>query len=97
MAVNKAYKEIFESKLGKSEIKLEDIPNEGLRTKRYSKFFKDHNLGGLDKIKVTLEIKKILLKRISKEVEKMLEETIDNFEKLFEKIKEKFKGKGVEL
>ena len=97
MAVNKAYRDIFESKLGKSEIRLDEIPTNGLRTKRYSKFFKDNNLGGFDKVKVALEIKKILSRRMSKDTENMLEETINNFEKLFYKIKEKFKRKGIDL
>lgn len=97
MGINKAYKDIFESKLGKPEIKLKEIPTNGLRTKRYGRFFKDNNLGGFDKVKVALEIKKMLSRKISKETENMLEETIHNFEKLFEKIKEKFKNKGVEL
>ena len=97
MAVNKAYKEIFESKLGKPEIELGEIPTNGLRTKRYSRFFKDNNLGGFDKIKVALEIKKILSRRISDETENMLEETMDMSEKLFEKIKEKLQKKRIEL
>ena len=97
MAVNRAYKDIFESKLGKSEVKLEEIPTNGLRTKRYSKFFRDKNLGGFDKVKVALEIKKMLLEGMSKEEEEMLEETVRNFEKLFEKIKEKFEKKGIKL
>ena len=97
IAVNKAYREIFKSKLGRSEIKLEEIPSNGLRTKRYTKFFRNNNLGGFDKVKVALEIKKILLKKISKETEGLLDDTIHNFENLFEKIKEKFKNKGVDL
>ncbi|MDL1957129.1 MAG: AAA family ATPase, partial [Candidatus Desulfofervidus auxilii] len=92
MAVNKAYREVFESKLKKLEIKLEEIPTNGLKTKRYYKFFKNNNLGGFDKVKVALEIKRII-----KEREEVAEETISNFEKLFEKIKEKFKKKGIEL
>ncbi len=95
--VNRAYREIFEGKLGKPEIILEEIPKDGLRTKRYNKFFKNNNLGGFDKVKVALEIKKVLSRRIGKETESMLEETIHNFEKLFEKIKEKFRKKEVEL
>jgi len=97
IAVNRTYKEIFKSKLGKPEIELKQIPSEGLRTKRYSRFFKDNDLGGFDKIKVALEIKKILSRKVSKDVESMLEETMDKFEKLFEKIKEKFQREGVEL
>ncbi len=97
MAVNRAYKEIFEDKIEESEIKLEEIPSEGLRTKRYEKFFKENNLGGFDKIRVALEIKKMLSRKISKETEGMIEESVNNFEKLFEKIKEKFRNKGVEL
>ncbi len=97
MAINRAYKDIFESKLGKSEVKLEEIPTNGLRTKRYSKFFKNNSLGGFDKVKVALEIKKILSGRISKEEEEMLEETVHNFEMIFKSIKEKFERKGVKL
>ena len=97
MAVNKAYREIFENELGKTEIQLDEIPSNGLRTKRYSRFFRDNKLGGFDKVKVALEIKKILSRKMSEDTEKMLEETINNFEKLFEIIKEKFKNKGVEL
>ncbi len=97
MAVNRAYKDIFESKLGKSEVKLEEIPTNGLRTKRYAKFFKQKNLGGFDKVKVALEIKKMLSGGMSKEEEEMLEETVHNFEMLFKSIKEKFENKGVKL
>ncbi|RLE44594.1 hypothetical protein DRJ16_01975 [Candidatus Woesearchaeota archaeon] len=97
MAVNKAYRDIFESKLGKPEVKLEEIPTNGLRTKRYSKFFKNNNLGGFDKVKVALKIKKILSGRISKEEEEMLEETVHNFGMLFKSIKEKFEKKGTKL
>ena len=97
IAVNKAYKEIFESKLGISEVKLDEIPNDGLRTKRYNKYFRNNNLGGFDKVKVALEIKRILSRRRSKETEEILEETVRNFEKLFEKIKEKFQSKEVAL
>jgi len=97
IAVNKAYKEIFENKLRKSEVKLEEIPAEGLRTKRYGKFFKNNGLGGFDKVKVALEIKKILSGRISKEVEEILEGTVHNFEMLFKRIKEKFEERGVKL
>lgn len=95
--VNKVYKEIFENKLGRSEVKLEEITADGLRTKRYGKFFKNNGLGGFDKVKVALEIKKILSGRISKEEEEMLEETVHNFEMLFKSIKEKFEKKGVKL
>ena len=93
IAVNRAYKEIFENKLGRSEVKLEEVPDKRLRTKRYSKFFRDKNLGGFDKVKVALEIKKMLLEGMSKEEEEMLEETVRNFEK----IKEKFEKKGIKL
>ena len=97
LAVNKAYKEIFENKLGKPEIKLEEVPTSGLRTKRYSKFFKENGLGSFDKIKVALEVKKILSRKISKDTENTLKETIDNFENLIIQIKKKFKSKEVEL
>ena len=93
MAVNKAYREIFEDKQRRFEIQLEEIPSTGLRTKRYSKFFKENDLGGFDKVKVALEIKKIL----SKETEELPDDIIQNFENLFEKISEKFKNKGVDL
>ena len=96
-AVNLAYKEVFENKLGKPEIHLDEIPSDGLRAKRYSRFFKDKGLGSFDKVKVALEIKKILSGEKSKETEDISEETMNNFRKLFTKIKEKFKGKGVEL
>ncbi len=97
MAVNRVYKEIFENKLGESEVKLEEIPTEGLRTKRYAKFFKEKNLGGFDKVKVALEIKKMFSEKMSKEEEEKLEETVHNFEMLFRNIKEKFERKGVKL
>jgi len=97
VAVNSAYNEIFEDKLGNPKISLEKIPPDGLKTKRYAKFFKNKGLGDFDKVKVAKEIKKILSKGISSEIEDMLEESIKYFEKLFIKIKEKFKDKGVEL
>ena len=97
IAVNKAYREIFKSELERSEIKLEEIPSNGVRTKRYGKFFRNNNLGRFDKVKVALEIKEILSRKISKETEKLLNDTTYNFENLFEKIKEKFKNKGVGL
>ncbi len=97
MGVNRAYKEFFESRLGKAEINLEDIPLEGLRTKRYTKFFNEKNLGSFDKVKVAREINKILSRKMSQEAESTIEETIDTFEKLFKKIKEKFKNKKVVL
>ena len=97
VAVNRAYREIFENKLGNPEINLEEIPSDGLKTKRYARFFKDNSLGGFDKVKVAKEVKKILSRKISKEMEEMLEESVDDFEKLFIKIKEKFKDKGAEL
>jgi len=96
-AVNKAYKEIFENKLGRSEVKFEEMPTEGLRTKRYGKFFKNNDLGGFDKVKVALEIKKILSKRMDKEEEETLEKTVHNFEMLFKSVKEKFERKRVKL
>lgn len=97
MAVNRECKGIFENKLGKSEVELEEIPARGLRTKRYSKFFKEKDLGGFDKVKVALEIKRMLSGELSGGVGKMLGETVNNFETLFKSIKEKFKSKGVEL
>lgn len=94
-AVNEAYKEIFKEKLGKDEISLDELPGDGLITKRYAKFFKDKKLGGFDKIKVALTIKRMLEKDEVEEGE--LGKTISNFERLFGKIKERFKERGVEL
>jgi len=93
--VNNAYEKIFEEKIGKFQIEINDLSTEGLKTKRYSKFFKDKNLGAFDKVKVALEIQKMLRKKGIKEED--LGNTIDNFEKLFAKLKERFKEKGVKL
>jgi len=94
LAVNKAYREIFEHKLGKPGIKVEELPSDGLTTKRYGRFFKSNDLGGFDKIKVALEIKKILSEDVSEDIENMLKKAIENFENLFAKIKEKFKDRA---
>ncbi len=96
-AVNRAYSEFFEDKLGRSKIDLGEIPSNGPKTKRYAKFFKENELGGFDKVKVAKEVKKILSRKISKDMENMLGETVDRFEELFIKIGEKFRNKGVEL
>ena len=96
VAVNRAYKDIFEAKLGCPEIRLEEIESNGLKSKRYERFFKKNNLGNFDKIKVALEVKKMLLTD-DKSIELLSDKTINNFEKLFAKIKEKFKNRGIDI
>jgi len=96
-AVNSAYRELFEKKLKRPRIELEEIPTAGLRTKRYSRFFNNNNLGSFDKVKVALEIKKMLSGRRTNKIDDMLNEDISNFENLFDVIKNKFRKKGVEL
>ena len=96
-AVNRAYRDIFERKLGKPKVSLEELPSDGLTTKRYGKFFKEKGLGGFDKVKVALEIKRILSEDKSEDIENMLEKAIENFEKMFAKIREKFKSKKIKL
>jgi len=94
-AVSIAYKEIFERKLEKTDINIDELPQEGLRTKKYERFFRENKLGGFDKIKIAMEIKKMLEKERITEGE--LGNSIDNFEKLFKKINEKFGSRGLKL
>ena len=94
-AVNEAYQNIFQNKLNKPEIEIEELQEKGLRTKKYSKFFKEKNLGRFDKIKIALQIKEILEEEELSEYE--IFSSLYNFEELFEKISEKFENKGIEI
>ena len=94
-AVNRVYKDIFERKLEKKHIKIDELSQESLRTKRYERFFRENELGGFDKIKTAKEIKKMVEKGRIKKGE--LGNAISNFDKLFRKIKEKFGTQGLKL
>ncbi|MBU6999480.1 MAG: AAA family ATPase [Theionarchaea archaeon] len=94
-AVNDAYQDIFRSKLDCSKIEIGEFPKHGLTIERYSRLFKDRNLGGFDKLKVAQKIKELLTEE--KIHEELMQDTMDNFEKLFVKIIEKFEGKQAEV
>jgi predicted ATP-dependent endonuclease of OLD family len=90
-AVNRAYKELIEEKLGKKEINIDELDNSiKMQDKRYSKYFwENKKLGSFDKILVAKEIRNILTNE-SIDDGILGENTIRNFEGLFVSINKRF-------
>lgn len=91
-AVNDAYGEILKEKLGKEEIKKDDLGDlTSMKSKRYSDFFKKNKkLGRFDKVLVAKQIRNIVSDKSCTD-EILGETTIKNFSSLFKAINEKLK------
>jgi hypothetical protein len=86
-AVNQAYQELLDKK-GITVIKLADLSDQGLVTKRYADYFAQNTLGGFDKVLVAKKIKEDLTEKTATE-EAIGKESLDKFERLFGLIRKK--------
>jgi predicted ATP-dependent endonuclease of OLD family len=91
-AVNDTYRGILKEKLGKEEIKKEDLVDlTSMKSKRYSDFFKkNRKLGGFDKVLVAKQIRNIVSDKSCTD-EILGETTIKNFVSLFKAINGRLK------
>lgn len=91
-SVNDTYREILKGKLGKEEIKKEDLGDlTSMKSKKYGDFFKKNKkLGGFDKVLVAKQIRNIVSDKSCTD-EILGETTIKNFVSLFKAINGRLK------
>ena len=90
-SVNAVYSKIFAEKLNRTAIKEEELDQtERMQFNRYKKFFRDNNLGDVDKILIAQKIRDIVMGNCE-DSDPIDKSTIENFSNLFEKINEHLK------